>query len=153
GTTTTLSSSDSPGHGNFIINGTVSPYDWRSPRSDNLWQGISGVNNPCPSGFRIPTSAEWVSLANSITNFTAATCGSTSTCLSVAYSSTLKLPSCGQREYFGNSFSGPDFYGTYWANTPNGSGGAYLLFFISNNVVPANTYYRATGYSVRCIKD
>ena len=24
----------------------------------NLWQGVNGINNPCPSGYRIPTEAE-----------------------------------------------------------------------------------------------
>jgi uncharacterized protein (TIGR02145 family) len=57
-TTSTLSNSDTPGHGSFI---TVSnyPYDWRSSRNDNLWQGVSGTNNPCPAGFRLPTASEW----------------------------------------------------------------------------------------------
>ncbi len=49
-TSSTLSSSDTPGHGNFILMGG-SPYDWRSPQNTNLWQGVSGVNNPCPSGY------------------------------------------------------------------------------------------------------
>ena len=34
-TTTTLSSSDDPGHSNFIL-APSSPYDWRSPQNDNL---------------------------------------------------------------------------------------------------------------------
>ncbi len=33
-------------------------YDWRSPQNDNLWQGVNGINNPCPSGYRLPTEAE-----------------------------------------------------------------------------------------------
>jgi len=57
-TTSTLSSSDTPGHGNFIES-SKAPYDWRSPQNDNLWQGVSGVNNPCPAGFRIPIESEW----------------------------------------------------------------------------------------------
>ncbi len=36
--TTTLSSSDEPCHDDFITN-SASPYDWRSPANDNLWQG------------------------------------------------------------------------------------------------------------------
>jgi len=47
GTTTTLSSSNSPGHGNFIL-APSSPYDWRNPQNDNLWQGVSGVNTVYP---------------------------------------------------------------------------------------------------------
>ncbi len=46
GTTTTLSNSDTPGHGDFITNNSESPYspfDWRSPQNNNLWQGVSGI--------------------------------------------------------------------------------------------------------------
>jgi hypothetical protein len=57
-TTTTLSDADAPGNGNFILN-TSTPFDWRSPQNDNLWQGVTGTNNPCPCGFRIPTVDEF----------------------------------------------------------------------------------------------
>jgi hypothetical protein len=55
--TNILSSTDQPAHGNFI---TVNSgdYDWRSPQNNQLWQGVKGINNPCPSGYRIPTEAE-----------------------------------------------------------------------------------------------
>src|SRR6056297_790033 len=58
GTTAALATSDTPGHGDFITSNS-SPYDWRNPQNDNLWQGVSGTNNPCPSGYRLPTEAEW----------------------------------------------------------------------------------------------
>lgn len=57
-TTPTRSNTDVPGHDSFITVSTI-PYDWRTPQNDNLWQGVSGVNNPCPAGFRLPTGAEW----------------------------------------------------------------------------------------------
>jgi hypothetical protein len=49
-----ISNTDTPGNNKFIKGA-----DWRSPKNDNLWQGITGTNNPCPSGFRLPTKAEW----------------------------------------------------------------------------------------------
>ena len=58
-TTNIQSAMDQPGHGDFIL-GTSVPYDWRTPQNSNLWQGIAGVNNPCPVGFRIPTNLEWI---------------------------------------------------------------------------------------------
>ena len=39
GTTATLSSSDTPGHGDFITT-SASPFDWRNPQNNNLWQPI-----------------------------------------------------------------------------------------------------------------
>ena len=44
-TTSTLSSIDQPAHGDFIL-AQYSPYDWRSPQNDNLWQGVNGIKQP-----------------------------------------------------------------------------------------------------------
>ena len=55
-TTEDTSTGDVPDDGDFIITHNI---DWRSTRNNNLWQGEHGVNNPCPSGFRLPTAAEW----------------------------------------------------------------------------------------------
>ena len=56
-TTSALSSLDQPGNNMFIL-APNTPYDWRSPQNTNLWQGVNGVNNPCPMGYRIPTETE-----------------------------------------------------------------------------------------------
>ena len=58
GISDTLSNINAPESGDFIFT-SQSPHDWLSPQNDNLWQGINGVNNPCPEGYRIPTQAEW----------------------------------------------------------------------------------------------
>ena len=59
GTTTTLADKPAPGHNQFIITTGVASGDWLTPQNSNLWQGVAGVNNPCPAGWRIPTQAEW----------------------------------------------------------------------------------------------
>jgi len=82
----TLSSSDQPGHGDFITT-SGSPYDWRSPQNDNLWQGVDGVNNPCPVGYRLPTDSEWDAERGSWSSNNS----------SGAYGSPLKLPVAGFR--------------------------------------------------------
>lgn len=56
-TTSINSSTDKLGHSNFIL-GPNSPDDWRCPQNANLWRGVNGTNNPCPSGYRLPMESE-----------------------------------------------------------------------------------------------
>ena len=142
-TTATLSSLDEPAHGSFITTSSP-PDDWRSPQNTNLWQGVSGVNNPCPSGYRIPTEAEldaervsWSPQNNS----------------TGAFASQLKLPMAGLRGNSDGSLDSEGTYGYYWSSTVSGTISPALYF--DND--PAQAFmdfnYRAWGFSVRCIKD
>ena len=140
GTTSTLSSTDVPGHTMFItINSGL--YDWRSPQNTNLWQGISGANNPCPSGFRIPTDTELDAERASWSSSNSAG----------AFASVLKLPVAGYRYDSDGSLGNVGTYGSYWSSTVDGSYSRYLTFYSSD----ANMffYYRVSGFSVRCIQD
>uniref|UniRef100_UPI0040478D97 FISUMP domain-containing protein n=1 Tax=Algoriphagus sp. TaxID=1872435 RepID=UPI0040478D97 len=142
GTTTTLSTTDAPGNGNFIL-APNSPYDWRSSKEDNLWQGVSGVNNPCPTGYRIPTDAEWDAERLSW--------GSSSQNAAGALASPLKLPMAGSRSYSNGSLNDTGNWGYYWSSTVS-STNARNLYFLSSDA-NMNTNFRAYGSSVRCIKD
>ena len=139
-TTAILSSTDVPGHANFIkiYSGKN---DWRSPQNDALWQGLSGVNNPCPSGFRIPTQTEL--------NDEALTWGSNPA--DGAFASPLKLTLTGYRFYADGSFSLVGSWGYYWTSTTNGQNSQNLFFNSSGYSMLTNP--RAIGFSVRCIKD
>ena len=140
GTTATLAISDTPGHGDFITVGS-SPYDWRNPQNDNLWQGVSSTNNPCPSGYRLPTEAEWVAECTSWSSNNAAG----------AFASPLKLPVAGLRNYSNGSLSSVGSYGYYWSSTVAGTYSRRLAFYSSDAYMGSNT--RASGVSVRCLKD
>ena len=139
GTTTTLSSTDVPGHSNFII-APDPPFDWRSPQNNSLWQGVNGINNPCPPGWRIPTISEWLNEASYwATN---------------PYASPLKNVDAGVRWYDRGNV---EYYGavSYWSSdilTYNGTLYSYYLRVANTySGVPSNQ--RAFGFSVRCIKD
>ncbi len=140
-TTATLSSVDQPAHGNFILSPS-SPYDWRSPQNVNLWQGLNGVNNPCPSGYRIPTLIEldnerlsW-SQNNSVG----------------AFASPLKWTMAGNRDFNDGLFYSVGTNGRCWSSTLAGTGSRHLLFYISSASVNGAPY-RANGFSVRCVKN
>ncbi len=145
-TTSTLSGNDQPGHGDFITN-SVYPFIWRNPNNDNLWQGVSGINNPCPSGYRLPTKAEAdAEVASWISQNQAG-----------AFNSPLKVPLSGKR----NNGGGFDHVGTggqggFWTSTVTGDFAIYL--YSSEGVsAPQNggtdINFRANGRPVRCIRD
>lgn len=141
GTTSTLSNSDTPGHGNFITSSSSSNYDWRSPQNDNLWQGLRGTNNPCPSGYRLPTEAEWEAERQSWGSNNAAG----------AFASPLKLPMAGWRSGSNGSLGSVGSFGYYWSSTVDGASSRFLFF--SSNGASMFSDDRAYGYPVRCIKD
>ncbi len=138
-TTATLSSVDQPAHGSFIYN-TVSPYDWRSPQNTNLWQGVNGVNNPCPSGYRIPTEGELNAerLSWSTNNATG------------AFASSLKLPMAGDRSHFNGAIYSGNFGGC-WSSTVSGT--LVINFHVYSSGSVLFTDPRGFGKSVRCIKN
>jgi uncharacterized protein (TIGR02145 family) len=140
-TTPTLSSTDIPGNALFITIGT-SPIDWRSGQNANLWQGVSGTNNPCPNGYRLPTSTEFETERTSWTGGNNA---------AGALASPLKLPMSGVRLFVSGSFDVVGNHGYYWSSTVNGSGSRYLYF--NSSAAGPETYHRAFGFSVRCLKD
>lgn len=135
-----LSGGDVPGHSNFILV-NASPYDWRSPQNNNLWQGASGINNPCPAGFRLPTDTELDTerLSWSSQDYNG------------AFASPLKLVPAGYRHYYDGTVYTAGSYGLYWSSTVDGSD-SRNLFFYSGNADMLN-YFRALGFSVRCLKD
>jgi len=140
GTTSTLATSDTPGHGNFITTSS-SPYDWRNPPNDNLWQGVSGTNNPCPSGYRLPTEAEWEAERSSWSSNSSAG----------AIASPLKLPVAGNRGRSDGSLGSVGSYGYYWSSTVSGTYARRLFFYSSD--ADMSSSHRANGGSVRCLKD
>ena len=144
--TSTLSSSDTPGHGVFITADSSSLYDWRTPQNDNLWQGVSGVNNPCPAGFRLPTTPELNTERISWSSNNSAG----------AYGSPLKLVTAGSRDLFSGQIFDIESEGTYWSSTVDEGAIGRLsgsLGFDSGYAGAGNTAYRANGHSIRCIKD
>lgn len=121
---------DSSGDGNWLEN---------TANNNTLWQGVNGVNNPCDTGYRLPTYAEfnaelssWISLD-----------------IEGAFASPLKLPTAGRRNRVnGNIGSG---FGRYWTSTVDGTD-AKILRIDSSNTGLTNLN-RAIGCSVRCIKE
>jgi uncharacterized protein (TIGR02145 family) len=150
GTRTTISlNNDRPPHDDFILvpNSSITD-DWRNPQNNNLWQGVAGINNPCPAGFRVPTELEFTRERESWTG------GNNS---AGAFNSVLKLPLSGFRERDTGVISSVDdlgrAYGMLWTSTiASGENEARFFAYWSGNAF-VNPYPRSRGYSVRCIKN
>lgn len=140
GTTATNATNNTPGHDDFIIE-TSSPYDWRDPQENSLWQGVSGTNNPCPSGFRVPTETEFnrERLAFGTNN------------LAGAFGSALKIPAGGYRSNNNGIISNVGTNGYYSTSTISSVN--VRFFFISGTDTYTGETYRSEGLSVRCIKN
>ena len=137
--TTAVPSAGNVWDGKFIVEGS-SPYDWLVPQNDNLWQGVNGVNNPCPDGYRLPNESEWEAELQSW--------GSNN---SGAFGSPLRLPVSGARDRNSGGFYDVGLTGRCWSSSVSGSIAGNLVF--SNSNADAGFSRRARGYSVRCLKD
>ncbi len=120
--------------------------DWLSTPDNTLWTGVNPANNPCPTGFRIPTEAEW--------SAERATWASTNA--AGAYASPLKLTRPGMLTGFGSggaTYTAKDNFGQYLTQTAYSNGGARYFGIEGSNAWFDQNYYKSHGMSVRCIQN
>ncbi|WP_396185930.1 FISUMP domain-containing protein [Flavobacterium sp.] len=140
-----------------FITSASPPYDWISPQDGTRWLDASKTaNDPCPSGFRVPTQAQWGGLFRDGTTSGAPNTATRNTWTwtgnGFTVGANLYLPAAGYRGVSVAALYAVGTYGYYWSSTVNGTN-AYLLFFDSGNVNPGNNLFRGSGYSVRCISE
>jgi hypothetical protein len=126
-----------PWDGLFII----SSGNWLTPSTNALWQGVNGVNNPCPAGYRLPTNAEMNTERQSWSSNNAAG----------AFASQLKWSLTGYRVSTNGMRLHMSNIGHYWTSTVSSNNVFYLN--ISNTNAVNITTNRASGMVVRCIKN
>jgi len=152
GTTATPSPTDIPGHSNFITQSS-SPYDWRNPQNDALWNSgnetspVKTDNDPCPNGWRVPTYTELQSL--DIATRVWYTLNGVAGYL-IGDGDKLFLPVAGDRVNDG-LLNDVGTLGYYWSSTPSNTVAYYLRF--SSGIFLTTYNFRVLGMSVRCVAE
>lgn len=147
-------------------NGTITSYS-ATLQPTNAWNINEGgpvktTNDPCPTGYRIPTKSEWSSIASNIGTNTMVNwvnvSGAVWTNIATNYSSgkivnnSLYLPAAGYRVGDG-SLGERGSGGYYWSSSPRDATYIYNLRFVDTSVDPLRWESRNIGYSVRCVKE
>lgn len=126
--------------------------DWASPNNytSKNWNDISESDgktffDPCPEGWRLPTKAEYSNFSTTTFTWDATNSGCT-------YNGNW-FPAAGYRYSGDGGMSNVGIYGNYWSASPISENYGYNLYFSSVNMSPANNFYRAYGFSVRCVQE
>lgn len=131
---------------------------WNTTYAENgSWaDGSKTVNDPCPTGYRVPTKAQWDAVFSNNTLTHVGTWDGSNTNYSVGkmIGNKLFLPAAGGRHNGEGGLFGRSLFGGYWSSTEDDSNLAWYLYFNGGYASTThNSYYRNNGLSVRCIAE
>ena len=130
----------------LFVKRTSATYDWITPYNNTLWNGTTkGANDPCPPGYRVPTLGELTALEASFSPSNQ----------DGAFASPLKLTLSGNRKRYDATLASAGVTGTFWSSTYYNYGNQDWAYYLNFTQVTADlqTDYKATGFTIRCIRE
>jgi uncharacterized protein (TIGR02145 family) len=140
--------------------GSISGWNTTAAANGAWLDSSKTVNDPCPTGFRLPTKSQWVAVINTNLN-TVSQVGTDWTDSATNYTAGLRigsgtsglfLPAAGYRVFNNGTLNSRGSEGYYWSSTENGSF-AWFLYFLNGGNATTYSSGRTYGMSVRCIAE
>jgi uncharacterized protein (TIGR02145 family) len=151
--TNVRSATSAPSH-SMVIAPNDGSYDWLATPDNSLWSGVNAANNPCPTGFRLPTVSEWYAEA---AKFSPANVNGTFE-PTFGLRMTMAGSAFGLNTFLPNAFyPAKGNYGQYLTQTAytvyntNRIGAVHYFGVNGSNYWDDTNYKKSHGMSVRCI--
>ncbi len=153
-------------------------YNWKAVmrNSSSSTGNPSGVQGICPTGWHVPSDAEWTQLTDYVSSQSQYVCGSNNTYIAKALASTTGwntghtggcaicyIPSNNNATGFSALPAGRNRVGSYeefgwqaaiWSATEqDGTSAGYLYIYSNSSVVCLYNYLKQSALSIRCLRD
>jgi uncharacterized protein (TIGR02145 family) len=130
--------------------GAISGWNTTDAANGSWADGSKTANDPCPTGFRVPTSVQWAGVIanNTITGVGSFNSSATNYAAGKNFGDQLMLPAAGVRWYEDGALDGRGFLGFYWSSSTD----TETLFFFDSSAY-MDFSLRTIGQSVRCIAE
>ena len=156
--------------GEYFFTCELDPSDWIDIPDGSMWNSgteeapVKTANDPCPSGWRVPTYSELNVLITDHSDWTTND-GQRGYYYSGVLTTTVYdthplgedkpqvfLPAAGYRNGRSGSAMNRDHDAFYWSSRPSDNKTSHLLFFMEY-IVEMRNYSRGDGYPVRCVQE
>jgi uncharacterized protein (TIGR02145 family) len=117
------------------------------------WYSVSHLDGLCPSGWRVPSDADWTVLTDELGGVKVAGKRMKIDDWGGNNSSSFSATPGGNRDGKSGEFDNFGYGGSWWSSTSEGPDAWYRSLNSSSTIVNRSRYSKLSGFSVRCVRD